>query len=80
MDLGWKAAGACRWSDPETFFPVSDAEASAAKGVCSACGVREPCLEYALGAREPEGVWGGATAGERRAILRRRRQEAALSA
>lgn len=73
MDLTWKAAGACRWLEPELFFPVSDAEAGPAKAVCEACQVRETCLEYAVGCKEWEGVWGGLTGNERRSLARRRR-------
>lgn len=74
MDLTWKLAGACRMLSTDMFFPASDTEAGPAKSVCDACPVEEPCLEYALAAREPEGVWGGCTFSERRAILRRRRE------
>jgi WhiB family transcriptional regulator, redox-sensing transcriptional regulator len=68
MDLAWKAEGACRWVDPELFFPISDVDAEPAKRVCAACGVRDRCLEHALTTRESEGIWGGLTPGERRAI------------
>ncbi|MHA6758045.1 WhiB family transcriptional regulator [Streptacidiphilus sp. PAMC 29251] len=37
----------------------------AAKQVCGHCPVREPCLQFALDAREPYGVWGGLTEEER---------------
>ena len=58
------------------FYPASDEEAEAAKSVCDQCGVRESCLEHALGSREREGVWGGATERERRRIVRQRRRTA----
>jgi len=74
MDLTWKLAGACRFASTDLFYPVSDADAGPAKAVCERCSVREPCLEYALRAREPEGIWGGHTFAERRSILRRRRE------
>ena len=73
MDLMWKAQGACRLVDPDLFYPVSDAEAGPAKAVCGSCGVRDRCLEHALSTREFEGVWGGTTGTERRAMYRRRR-------
>ena len=69
MDLTWKAQGACRWVDPELFFPISDVEAEPAKRVCAGCDVRQRCLEHALANREGEGVWGGFTPGERRAMV-----------
>lgn len=73
MDLTWKAAGACRWVDPELFYPVSESDAGPAKAVCASCAVRAACLEFALAAREWEGVWGGTTGTERRSLARRRR-------
>ncbi|PSK52427.1 Transcriptional regulator WhiD [Streptomyces sp. 111WW2] len=41
-----------------------------AKRICALCPVRPACLDYALKAREPYGVWGGLTADERTALLR----------
>lgn len=73
MDLTWKTSGACRWVEPELFYPVSDAEAGPAKQVCGTCAVQERCLDFALDSREFEGVWGGLTGSERRALHRRRR-------
>ncbi|MEA2591191.1 MAG: WhiB family transcriptional regulator, redox-sensing transcriptional regulator [Actinomycetota bacterium] len=72
MDLRWKAEGACRWVEPDLFYPVSDAEAGPAIQVCAQCAVLEHCRDYALETREFEGVWGGLTGGERRAMHRRR--------
>ena len=58
------------------FYPSTDEEAAAAKAVCAECAVREMCLEHALGSRERDGVWGGATEKERRRIIRQRRRTA----
>lgn len=77
MDNSWSARAACHGLDPRIFFPADDDdEAGLAKAVCETCPVREPCLEYALGVREREGVWGGCTERERRRIIRRRRRAA----
>jgi WhiB family transcriptional regulator, redox-sensing transcriptional regulator len=73
MDLSWKTSAACRWVEPELFYPASDADAGPAKDVCARCRVCEQCLSYAITVREWEGVWGGTTGAERRAIARRRR-------
>jgi WhiB family redox-sensing transcriptional regulator len=73
MDLTWKAEGACRWVEPELFYPVSDADAAPAKLVCAECAVQQRCLDFAVDSREFEGVWGGLTGTERRALHRRRR-------
>lgn len=42
------------------------------KDVCSGCGVREECLEYALSNRIHDGIWGGKNESERKTIWRRR--------
>jgi WhiB family redox-sensing transcriptional regulator len=74
MNLSWRQHAACHGLDPEIFYPVSDEDAESAKAVCDDCAVRHQCLEYALGNREKEGVWGGATEKERRRIIRQRRR------
>jgi WhiB family redox-sensing transcriptional regulator len=76
MNLIWRQNAACRGLDPEIFYPGDDEEAAAAKAVCGQCQVRETCLEHALGSRERDGVWGGATEKERRRIIRQRRRSA----
>lgn len=65
----WKVAGACRGLDPGIFYPEFGASPEQAKAVCRTCVVQEPCLEYALEARERFGVWGGLTEKERRRVL-----------
>ncbi len=76
MNAAWRNRAACRGIDPDIFFPVTDEEAEPAKAICAECPVREACLEFALAAREREGVWGGATERERRRIVRQRRKTA----
>ena len=65
---------ACRSADTTVFFPVSDADAGAAKEICAACPVREECLEFALETRPSDGVWGGLTPIERHRLIRRRQK------
>lgn len=72
----WRELGACRGLEPSIFYPEDDAEAEDAKAVCEHCSVRVACLEFALSAREKQGVWGGATERERRRIIRQRRRTA----
>ncbi|HEX4903468.1 MAG TPA: WhiB family transcriptional regulator [Acidimicrobiales bacterium] len=74
MNTSWASRAACHGLDPRLFFPAEDDDPEVAKAVCAQCAVREPCLEFALGAREREGVWGGCTEAERRRIARRRRR------
>jgi WhiB family transcriptional regulator, redox-sensing transcriptional regulator len=73
--MDWRTLAACRDEDPELFFPVGTsgaalADVAAAKTVCRACPVTAPCLEWALESGQDAGVWGGASADERRALRR----------
>lgn len=76
MNLTWRQHAACRGLDPDIFYPATDEEAAVAKAVCEVCSIRQACLEHALGSRERDGVWGGATEKERRRIIRQRRRSA----
>ena len=40
-----------------------------AKAICRECPVQPECLDYALGIREPHGIWGGLTEAERRLLI-----------
>ena len=76
MKPSWWQQAACRGLDPSIFYPASEEDAEEAKLVCDQCDVREACLEHALGSRERDGVWGGASELDRRRIVRRRRRSA----
>lgn len=76
ISISWKVRGACAGLDPDIFFPETDEVADEAKSICADCSVRIACLEHALASREKDGVWGGATARERRRIIRQRRRSA----
>ena len=70
--LGWMSRGACQREDPELFFPIAATgpalqQISAAKAVCRRCSVHARCLSYALETMQ-DGVWGGTTGEERRAM------------
>lgn len=67
---GWWSAAACRYADPELFFPVSAAgkslqQVTEAKAICAGCPVRAECLAFALRTKQTYGVWGGMTEEER---------------
>jgi WhiB family transcriptional regulator, redox-sensing transcriptional regulator len=66
---------ACGEEDLELFYPEpGDLETErAAKAVCAACPVREPCLEMALQTGDQHAILGGTSPGER-GRLRRQRQ------
>ena len=66
----WAERAACRYADPETFFPEKGGSTKEAKRICAMCEVREECLSYALEHDERFGVWGGFSERERRALRR----------
>lgn len=62
---------------PDAFFieqgdPNRQYKVKLAKSICNDCPVKFLCLEYALESNEDEGIWGGLTNSERKAIRRRR--------
>jgi WhiB family redox-sensing transcriptional regulator len=70
--LNWRSQSACRYADPELFFPVGSAgpaleAADRAKVICRECPVRARCLDWALTHNAAYGVWGGRTEEERQA-------------
>jgi WhiB family transcriptional regulator, redox-sensing transcriptional regulator len=67
-EIGWARRGACRSIDPDLFFPLAPTQTqeTRAKAVCAGCPVVDECLDYAIGAGEAEGIWGGLTPAERR--------------
>lgn len=72
--IDWRHRSACRNEDPELFFPTAttgtslwEREVGKAKSVCERCPVVSACLAWALASGE-DGVWGGTTLGERRAL------------
>ena len=79
VDVGWQMKAACRGPQAAVFFPPAQFECKdekaererRAKDICRTCPVRQPCLEYALGIREPHGIWGGRNEAERKELLTR---------
>lgn len=68
----WRDAAACADSDAEFFPEPADVAAiAAAKAVCADCPVAGECLTWAIEANQLDGIWGGYTPTERRAIRRR---------
>jgi WhiB family redox-sensing transcriptional regulator len=67
----WQQEAACRTADSEMLF-ADTAALGRAKALCARCPVRTECLAEALDNRIEFGVWGGMTARERGALLRRR--------
>lgn len=75
----WEQAAACRGADASLFFGPNrfepkrerDGREAAAKEICAACPVSDPCRESAIVHGEAFGVWGGLGEVERRAIIAR---------
>lgn len=73
----WQMRAACRGPESMVFFPPAsgerreerDAREAKAKEICAVCAVRVDCLEYALGIKEPHGIWGGCNEQERHELL-----------
>ncbi|MCX5278179.1 MULTISPECIES: WhiB family transcriptional regulator [Streptomyces] len=84
--MDWRHQAACRETDPELFFPNGNTgpallQIEEAKAVCRhGCPVKEQCLQWALDTNQNDGVWGGLSEGERRAMKRRAARNRARSA
>jgi WhiB family redox-sensing transcriptional regulator len=76
FDISWRVNSACQGLDPDIFYPESEDNCDQAIAICKTCHVRIACLNYALVTREKQGVWGGASARERRRLLRVGRRSA----
>ncbi|MFG2466134.1 WhiB family transcriptional regulator [Streptomyces canus] len=71
--MNWRDLAACRFEDPELFFPIGEdglslQQIEQARAVCNRCPVVTACGNWALRTAEYEGVWGAMTARERRAL------------
>lgn len=83
--MDWRHHAVCREEDPELFFPIGNTgpallQIEEAKAVCRRCPVMERCLEWALETNQNDGVWGGLSENQRRALKRRAARNRARSA
>ena len=61
----------CAETDPDLFFPIDERQIkqiNLAKSICNKCDDKNKCLEYALTVPDLDGVWGGLTVSERKAL------------
>lgn len=82
--MTWRHYAACRGHDPELFFPVGVTgpaleQVAKAKAVCADCPVRCLCLEWAVLTGIDDGVWGGLSEEERRAMKVRARRRSLVN-
>ncbi|GGG75942.1 MULTISPECIES: WhiB family transcriptional regulator [Corynebacterium] len=68
VEQEWQEQALCAQTDPEAFFPEKGGSTREAKRICSACSVRDECLEFALEHDERFGIWGGLSERERRRL------------
>ncbi len=71
----WRDDAACRDSDPELFFPIGTTgpalrQVQEAIRICQTCSAQTQCLAWALEQGVTDGVWGGTTVDQRRAMRR----------
>jgi WhiB family redox-sensing transcriptional regulator len=71
--MNWREDAACGDADPDLFFPIGTTgnalrQIDEAKRICRFCPVQIQCLAWALETGVTDGVWGGVTEDERRAI------------
>lgn len=77
VNANWRTRAACAKEDPDLFFPIGSTgpallQIEEAKAVCNRrCPVIERCLQWALESGTDDGVWGGLSEDERRALKRR---------
>lgn len=72
----WQRRAACRGPEAVLFFaptmpeprPEREDRETRAKAICHECPVQLQCLDYAVGIREPHGIWGGLNETERRML------------
>jgi WhiB family transcriptional regulator, redox-sensing transcriptional regulator len=72
----WRDHAACRFADPELFFPISPSgpsldQTEQARAICGTCPVRRECLQFALATRQAYGFWGGMSEQDRGAMHQR---------
>ncbi len=72
----WMIHARCRGMLPAEFFPPDGPGAEHARQLCSACAVRQECLDYALTYGIDHGIWGGVAERERQRIQQQRRRDA----
>lgn len=75
MDDSWMDDAACKGKDTNSFYDFPSHNPTVLQDIKTfchlSCPVRQRCLAWALYVPEPEGVWGGLSPDERRALRRR---------
>ena len=67
----WYDEAECKGLDPSLFYPDRGDSTAEAKAVCAMCPVQVQCAEHALATMEKNGVWGGTSERQRKAMRSR---------
>ena len=78
--MNWRDRAACLDCATDLFFPIGTTgpavkRINEAKAVCARCPVSATCLLWAVEAGVEDGIWGGLTEDERRAMKRSQRNQ-----
>jgi len=73
----WMSQGKCVGLG-HIMFPERGDSCNPARAVCATCPVKQQCAEYGIANPGLDGVWGGLSHRQRRAIFRARRKAAGL--
>lgn len=74
--MSWWVDALCAEVGGDFWHPEKGGSTKAAKAICADCPVIAGCLEYAL-ANNVDGIWGGTSERERRALRLAQRTDAA---
>lgn len=77
LTLAEAAQALCAQADPDAWYPETGSSARDAQNVCAHCPITTRCLDIALARNERDGIWGGTTPNQRRALRRRARTSTA---
>lgn len=77
----WARYSACKGEDPNIFFPdgYDRDQYALARSICAECPATKGCLQYALDNRVREGMWGGLSPRERKALKAQRNRATRLA-
>lgn len=73
MSTMWMEKAKCKDRTDVVFFPSNGDNGKNARRFCGDCPVQQQCLQYALRHNLTDGVWGGKTPNERKAIRKKER-------
>jgi WhiB family redox-sensing transcriptional regulator len=65
----WQLQANCDETNTELFFSKLESKVAKAKALCGSCAVADKCLQFAIDTKIEFGIFGGATADERQALV-----------